>query len=74
MLLKCCLNCRYHEITDELGEGTSRCSKENCYCRYTKCIAQKALNRFLKDESSRENRPFSALTKTARMPRSVNRE
>lgn len=61
MLLKSCLNCKYHEITNEYNEQTSRCLKENCYSRYTKCVAQEALYRFLKDESFRENRSFSAL-------------
>ena len=54
MLLKSCLDCRYHEITDESGEQTSHCSKENCYARYTKCVAQKALITFLKNESCRQ--------------------
>jgi hypothetical protein len=62
MLLKSCLNCSYHEITDECEEQTSHCLKENCYSRYTKCIAQKALGFFLKEESFREIRPFSVLT------------
>ncbi len=53
MLLTPCLSCEYHAITDELKEQTSGCLKENCYSRYTKCIAHKALTRFLKDESFR---------------------
>ena len=61
MLLKSCLNCKYHDITDECNDQTSRCLKEDCYSRYSKCVAQKALNRFLKDESFRQNRSFSAL-------------
>jgi hypothetical protein len=62
MLVKSCLSCRYHEITDECDEQTSHCKKENCYSRYTKCIAQKALTIFLKNESFAQNRGFSALT------------
>jgi hypothetical protein len=58
MLLKSCLNCSYHEITSEHKEQTSHCSKENCYSRYTKCIAHKAFTSFLKDESLRQNRRF----------------
>jgi hypothetical protein len=61
MLVESCLNCKYHEITNESNEQISRCLKENCYSRYSKCVAQKALNSFLNDESSRQNRPFSAL-------------
>jgi hypothetical protein len=60
MLLKSCLGCSYHEITLECEEQTSRCSKENCYSRYTKCIGQKALARFLKDESLRQDRSLAA--------------
>jgi hypothetical protein len=59
MLVKSCLNCKYHEIVDEWNEQTSRCLKENCYSRYSKCVAQKALNRFLKDESSRQSERIS---------------
>ncbi len=59
MLLKSCLNCRYHEITDEWKEVTSRCLKENCYSRFSRCIVEKGLNRFLKDESLREDGFFS---------------
>ena len=55
MLLKSCLNCSCHEITNEYKEQTSHCLKENCYSRYTKCIAHKALTSFLKDESFRQN-------------------
>jgi len=58
MLLKSCLNCSCHEITNEYKEQTSHCLKENCYSRYTKCIAHKALTSFLKDESFRQNHPF----------------
>lgn len=57
MLLKSCLNCTYHEITEECKEQTSRCLRENCYSRHSQCVAQKALNNFLKDESFREDRP-----------------
>ena len=62
MLLKSCLSCRYHEITDEWEEQTSRCKRENCYSRYTKCIAQKALAIFLREESFGQNRGLSGLT------------
>jgi hypothetical protein len=61
MLLKPCLNCKYHEITSEFDEEKSRCLKENCYARFSKCIAQKALETFLNEGSSRQDHPFSAI-------------
>ena len=62
MLLKSCLDCEYHEITDEpMGRG-SLCLKENCYSRYSTCIAQKTFDRFLNGESPQKGRPLSALT------------
>jgi hypothetical protein len=42
-------------------EETSHCRRENCWSRYSKCVLVKALEKFLKEESSREDRPFSAL-------------
>ena len=41
-------------------EEMSHCQRENCFARYSKCIASKALNQFLEQESSERNRPFSA--------------
>jgi hypothetical protein len=61
MLIKSCLSCKYHEIVNECDEETSRCLKENCYSRFSKCIAQQALEDFLNERSSRPARPFSAL-------------
>ncbi len=55
MLIKSCINCKYHEIAKESNEQTSHCSKENCYSRFSKCIVQKSLNRFLESESFRQN-------------------
>jgi hypothetical protein len=64
MLIKSCLSCKFHEIKEEGGERISRCLKENCYARYSKCIAQKALENFLRKETTDRDRPFSALTQT----------
>ena len=61
MLLKSCFNCKYHEIKQEGQEQISRCLKENCYAQYSKCIANKALDRFLEQESSEHGRSFSAI-------------
>ena len=62
MFLKSCLNCKYHEVAREGEEEESRCLKENCYARFSKCVAQKALDKFLDGESSRQERSFSSLT------------
>jgi hypothetical protein len=61
MLIKSCFDCKFHEIRQEGKEKISYCARENCYSRYSKCIADKALNRFLEQESGEHNRPFSAI-------------
>ena len=40
----------------------SRCIKENCYSEFSKCIANKALNKYLEQESSEKAHPFSAIS------------
>jgi len=62
MFLKSCLNRKYHEVAQEGEEAESRCLKENCYSRYSKCITNKALNKYLVEESSTADRQFSALS------------
>ena len=62
MIIRCCSSCDFHEIRQDGKEETSYCRRENCWSRYSKCVLLKALERFLKEESSRQNRPFSALT------------
>jgi len=62
MLIKSCFSCKYHEIKQDEKEEMSHCRRENCWSRYSKCVANKALDRFLEQESSDRNRPFSALT------------
>ena len=60
MIIKVCLPCEYHEIEQDGKEETSHCRKENCWSRYSKCVLGKALERFLKEESSRQDRSFSS--------------
>ena len=60
MLIKSCSNCNFHEIRKKGKEKMSYCGRENCFSRYTKCIANKALNRFLEQESPELDRPLSA--------------
>jgi hypothetical protein len=50
MLIKSCLTCNFHEISDEGNEKRSRCIKENCYAEFSKCIAKRALHQFLEGE------------------------
>jgi len=61
MLIKSCLTCKFHEIKPDGIEETSHCRKENCYSRYSKCVLTKALEKYLKEESSLPDRPFSTL-------------
>jgi len=51
MLIKSCFQCEFHEIKEEAKEQMSHCRRENCWSRYSKCVAMKALNRFLEQES-----------------------
>ncbi len=59
MIIKSCLSCQFHEIKQDGKEETSHCRRENCWSRYSKCVLGKALEKFLKEESSRQDRPFS---------------
>jgi hypothetical protein len=64
MLIRSCFQCKFHEIKEVNSERVSRCVRENCYSRYSKCIANKALDRYLEQESSKQNHPFPTLTHT----------
>ena len=50
MLIKNCFDCNFHEIKREEEGQMSYCQRENCWAQYSKCVAYKALDRFLKDE------------------------
>jgi hypothetical protein len=52
MIIKFCLGCKYHMIREEGRERTSYCARENCWSRFSRCIDTKALERFLKQEST----------------------
>jgi hypothetical protein len=62
MLIKSCFKCKFHEIKEDGKEERSYCQRENCYSRYSKCVANRALDRFLEQESREPDRPFSAVT------------
>ena len=61
MIIKSCLLCEFHEIKQDGKEETSHCRRENCWSRYSRCVLVKALEKFLKEESSRQNRPSPPL-------------
>jgi len=61
MLLQCCISCKFHIINIEDDRETSFCSKENCWARYSRCVAQKALEHFIRNELVRAERTFTAL-------------
>jgi hypothetical protein len=61
MLIKSCSHCEYHEIEKDGRERMSHCRRENCWSEYSKCVAKKALDRFLEQDRSGGERPFSSL-------------
>ena len=61
MVIKPCLSCEFHQTKQDGKEETSYCRRENCWSRYSKCVLVKALERFLKEESARPDRSYSAL-------------
>jgi hypothetical protein len=61
MLIHSCVRCEFHQIKEQEGTRVSYCGKENCWSRYSKCIALKALDWFLEAEAEDRPRHFSAL-------------
>ena len=68
MILKPCLKCPHHIIRENGKEKESFCQKENCWSVFSKCIARKALERFLDEEkiesierSKSEDQDFNAV-------------
>ena len=59
MLIRYCQSCKFHKIKqNEEEEKISYCQKENSYSRFSKCVAEKALERFLQQESAGRERVF----------------
>jgi hypothetical protein len=54
LIIKSCHPCEFHEVKQE--EKTSFCGKENCWAKFSKCIAKKALSRYLEEEAIQESR------------------
>jgi hypothetical protein len=51
MLFQCCSRCEFHAVKQDDEESMSYCKKENCWSRYSKCVAITALNSFVRQES-----------------------
>ena len=56
MIILFCLSCEFHEVKPE-PEDISYCHKENCWSRFSKCVAKEALRRFLEKET--RGQPFT---------------
>lgn len=61
MVIKSCLDCKYHQAKEEGGHAMSHCRRENCWSKYSRCIANKALSRFLEEENAAGAKTFSAI-------------
>lgn len=61
MLLHSCLGCRFHSIKENESQKMSYCARENYWSMYSKCIAYRALEFFLKQDRMNSIHPFSAL-------------
>jgi hypothetical protein len=61
MILRSCLSCSFHEIREEPAGRQSYCNKENCWSQYSKCVATRAIERYLQHERVEAVHPFSAL-------------
>ncbi len=61
MVLRSCLMCDHHEIRLEEEVRKSFCHKENCWSRYSKCVVQRALERFLEQDRADAPSQFSAI-------------
>lgn len=61
-MLKSCFICPHHQIKGQDGVRHSFCEKENCWSRYSRCIARKAVERFLQEDRLEAARGFSALS------------
>jgi hypothetical protein len=58
MIIKSCFQCEFHKVKQEEREQMSYCQKENCWSRFSKCVAKKALSMFLERECSKFARVY----------------
>ncbi len=61
MVLRSCLNCKFHEIRDAENGKKSSCRREKCWSVFSKCIANRALEEFLNQDGAASTGSFSAL-------------
>jgi len=50
MIIRSCLDCKFHKIRHGEEYQSSYCGKEGCWAVYTNCITQKAVEQFLNEE------------------------
>lgn len=58
MLVKTCLECKFHKLRNEEEGRSSYCGKEGCWAVYTNCVTQKAVERFLIEECRMNEGPL----------------
>ena len=49
MILSYCKHCEHHSTIAIDGHMHSRCLKENCLVIYSKCLTEKAVEKFLRE-------------------------
>ena len=49
MILSYCKHCEHHSTVEIDGYIHSRCQKENCLVIYSKCLTEKAVEKFLRE-------------------------
>jgi len=59
MVLRSCFACKFHLIQVVEGDQESFCRKENCWARFSKCVACLALEQFI-SEQGRPRRPMAS--------------
>ena len=62
MILSYCKHCEYHSLVEIESQSHSRCLKENCLAMYSKCLTDKAVEKFLQhNEDQKKELGNSAL-------------
>ncbi len=49
MILSYCKHCAHHSTVEIEDQTHSRCLKENCLVIYSKCLTEKAVEKFLRE-------------------------
>ena len=62
MILACCETCEYHEKVEIELTFYSKCQKENCLSMYSNCVTNRAVERFVSQNTLDDTEePSSAL-------------